>query len=250
MLLPRREERLSDELTPGPAGRTGNTLLDALPEDVLNAVRPSLEAVDLPRRMSLIRVGQPIDHAYFVTSGIASQVAIAPDQRIETAIVGHEGMTGLPIVLGTGTSPHEVFVQVEGRALRVEADVLRRLVDEHAALREVLGKWTHLVLIETAQTVLANVQHTIEERLARWLLMCQDRLRSPFLMTTHDFLSVMLGVRRAGVTLALHSLEGARMIRSERGQVMVLSREGLIEIAGDCYGVAEAERRRLFGDHA
>lgn len=231
----------------GASARTRNLLLDDLPAEALEALRLQLEPVDLPVRTVLEHPYEVVEHVHFITRGVASRVAEAALSRLEIGIVGPEGMTGLSVFLGSGSSPHRVFMQADGAALRMNADALREAVDALPAFRDVLLKWAHLSLVHASMTALATSHLTIEQRLARWLLMLQDRLGSPILQTTHEFLSLMLGVQRPGVTLALHALEGASLIRSERGRVTVLDREALIDLAGDAYGVAEAEGRRLFG---
>jgi CRP-like cAMP-binding protein len=162
-------------------------------------------------------------------------------------MTGREGVTGLPILLGSDRSPNWTFVQVAGHARRMEADDLREAMEQSGSLRALLLNFVQFFPIQTSQTALANARFKIEERLARWLLMAQDRLDLPLMPLTHEFLSVMLGVRRAGVADAIHALEGRGMIRSERGQIEVIDREGMIEWADGCYGVPEREYERLLG---
>ena len=204
--------------------RAHNFLLDHLPEADLAALLPRFETIELPLRMELEAPGERVEHAYFLTRGIASRVAVAEADRLETGIIGREGMTGLPIFLGTGSSPQRVFVQAEGQGLRLTASELEEAVSEFPSLTGVLLKWTHICLVQATQTALVNARLTIEQRLARWLLMCQDRLDSRFISITHEFLSLMLGVQRPGVTLAMHTLEGMQMIRNDRGRVMIEDR--------------------------
>jgi CRP-like cAMP-binding protein len=153
----------------------------------------------------------------------------------------------MPILLGTDRTPHECFIQTLGAGLRIRADDLRRAMASSASLHQHLLRFVQAFTIQMGQTALSNGSHTIEERLARWLLMCHDRVDGDELSTTHEFLSLMLGVRRAGVTLALQALEGRGLVSTKRGQVTVLDRAKLEEVAGDSYGVAEAEYARLIG---
>ena len=170
------------------------------------------------------------------------------DQRIEAGIFGRDGMSGTAIVLGSDRSPHETFVQIPGAALRIEADALRDAMGRSQPLRQALLLYVQVLLVQVAHTVLANGSGKIEERLARWILMSHDRLDGDEIALTHEFLSLMLGVRRAGtVTVATHLLEGQGLIRATRGLIRVTDRAGLEELADGSYGVPEAEYRRLIG---
>ena len=226
----------------------GNLILNAMDPDERERLMPRLTRVPLALRMPLEEPNQPVEKVCFPLSGLVSRVAVAVDLRQEVGLVGPEGMTGLAVVLGAGMSPHRLFVQVSGEAWRIEADDLARALDEFPSLRSAALRWAHVCMVQISQTALVNARNTIEERLARWLLMCEDRLGTRLIAITHDFLSLMLNVHRPGVTLALHTLEGAGYIRAERGLVTILDREALIDVAGDGYGVAEREQRRLFGD--
>ena len=154
-------------------------------------------------------------------------------------------MTGTPVLLGTDRTPHECFIQTPGASLRIRADGLRRAMATSASLHQHLLRFVQALTVQIGQTALSNGSHRIEERLARWLLMCHDRLDGDELSTTHEFLSLMLGVRRAGVTVALQALEDRGLIATKRGQVTVRDRAKLEAMAGDRYGVPEAEYTRL-----
>jgi CRP-like cAMP-binding protein len=230
------------------SGSVCNRLLLSLSAHDFSLLQPQLEPVPLPVRTRLIEPNTPIEHVYFLEQGIASVVAATPQgRRIEVGIIGQEGLAGIPVLLGTDRTPHECFIQMPGSALRIRADDLRRAVAASASLHQHLLRFVQAITIQTAQTALSNGSHTIEERLARWLLMCHDRVDGDDLATTHEFLSLMLGVRRAGVTLALQALEGRGLISTKRGQITVLDRAKLEAVAGDSYGVAEAEYARLIG---
>jgi CRP-like cAMP-binding protein len=215
------------------------------PEDYV-VLQPRLEPVVLPLRTYLVEPNKSIEHVYFMEQGIASVVALTPQQRrIEVGLIGREGLSGTPILLGTDRTPHECFIQMSGEALRITAADLWALVEARPNLHLHLLRFVQAFTVQVAQTALSNGSYTLEERLARWLLMCHDRVDGDVLSTTHEFLSIMLGVRRPGVTEALHILEGARVIRAERGLVTVLDRAKLEQVAGESYGVAEAEYARL-----
>lgn len=225
-----------------------NRLLAALdPEDFIR-LAPHLEKVPTHVRQVLIAAGEPITHAYFALDGFVSLVADTREGRVEIGLVGYEGMIGTSLVLGTDRTPHAAMVQAEAPILRIGASELRAALETSPALRGILGRYVQSLIVQVGQTVYATADYNIEARLARWILMIQDRLSSDELPITHDFLAMMLGVRRPGVTTAIHILEGARMIRAKRGRITVLDRDQLMEFAGDTYGPAEAEYERLLAE--
>ena len=225
-----------------------NRLLATLPAADFAALRPALERVDLDARQVLEVPGQPISNAYFVESGLVSVVGTAdPDHRIEVGMVGLEGMTGLGLVLGDDRSANETLVQSAGSALRISAGNLRQAMLECPPLTSVLLRYAHVFLLQGHQTALANGRGKLDERLARWLLMWHDRLGSDDLVITHDFLALLLGVRRQGVTEALHALEGLGLIRASRNLIKIVDRGGLQIRANGFYGIPEAEYERSIG---
>ena len=224
-----------------------NRILLHLSPDELGLLQPQLEAVDLPVRKQLESRNKAIEHVYFIEHGFASVVANGTGRSIEVGVIGREGMTGLAVVMGTDRSPNETFMQVGGDGQRISSAKLRSAIDQSPALHRSLLRYGHAFVIQTAQTALANGRSKIEERLARWLLMAHDRLDSNEVPLTHEFLSIMLGVRRPGVTVALDLLEKQGLIRAKRGAVAVLKRSGLRKISNGAYGAAEAEFQRLFG---
>jgi CRP-like cAMP-binding protein len=227
---------------------TRNRLLLALSVQDFSRVEPQLEPVSLPAGTRLVEPNTPIEHVYFLEQGIASVVAITPQgRRIEVGIIGPDGLTGTSVLLGTDRTPHECFVQTPGSALRIRADALRRAMAASGSLHEHLLRFVQTFMIQIGQTALANGSHNIEQRLARWLLMCHDRVDGDDLFTTHEFLSLMLRVRRAGVTETLQALEDRGLISTKRGQITVLDRVKLEGVADDSYGVPEAEYARLIG---
>jgi len=224
-----------------------NKILSALADDDLRLLTPHLKPVDLPLRKHLETARRLIEEIYFPDSGFVSVVAdSAPDQHVEVGIIGWEGMTGLAVVLGTDQSPNETFVQNAGAGQRISADNLRRAMRKSSTLQSLLLLYAHTFLIQTTQTAKANARSSIEERLARWLLMAHDRLETDDLNITHEFLSVMLGVRRSGVTVALNILETTGLISIHRGVITIVDRKGLKATANGAYGVPEAEYNRLF----
>ena len=223
-----------------------NQLLSILGGDDYGAVQAVAESVMLGRRDILIAGNKTITHVYFLEAGIASEIAATPEgRRIEVCITGREGMVGVPLLLDVDRTPHETFVQIEGEALRIDAASFRTLIEERPNLRRTFANYAYVAHMQTAGTALSNGSHTLEERLARWLLMCHDRVDGDEFPVTHEFLSTMLGVRRPGVTTAIHSLEGGGMIKARRSHIQVLDREKLKTAAGDSYGVPEIEYGRL-----
>lgn len=225
-----------------------NRLLAALTPDDFARLSPHLESVPGHVRQILIAADQPITHAYFAQDGFVSLVADTREGRVEVGLVGYEGIIGTSLVLGTDRTPHTAMVQAEGPMLRIAASELRAALDDSPALRGILGRYVQSLIVQVGQTVYATADYNIEARLARWILMIQDRLCRDELPITHDFMAMMLGVRRPGVTTAMHILEGARMIRAKRGRITVLDREQLMEFAGDTYGPAETEYERSLAE--
>jgi CRP-like cAMP-binding protein len=225
-----------------------NLLLSALSIADCGRIRPHLQLVPLALRESLEKPNTRIDRVYFMEDGLASVVAIGSNNReIEVGLIGPEGMTGAAIVLGNHRSPNATYVQAVGEARCIRVGELRKAMAASASLRLLFLKYVQTFMVQTAHTAVANGRAGIEERLARWLLMAQDRLGRDNLPLTHEFLALMLGVRRAGVTDAVNALEGHDLIRACRGHVVVLNRKGLERRAKDSYGIPEAEYRRLLG---
>lgn len=223
-----------------------NQLLAALSGADRARLHPHLTKVSLRRLQSLERPNKPVENIYFLRAGFASVVAIqSNDQRVEIGLIGREGVTGLAVLLGAGQSPHSTYVQAVGDAERIAPEELRKAARDSATLHSMLLKYVQAFMVQTAHTAIANARAKLPERLARWILMAQDRIDGDVLALTHDFLALMLGVRRAGVTETLRSLQEKRLIKTKRGIIIVLNRAGLERMAGDYYGSPEQEYRRL-----
>jgi len=223
-----------------------NQLLRSMHPDDFEMLRPFLQPVELRVQDVLVQSGATIDHVHFIESGIGSVVANGVEgKKIELGHVGREGMTGRSILLGVDITPDMTFVQVAGASYQMPAPQLAAAIDGNSRLRRQLLRYVHVTEVQIASTALANSLYTIHERLARWLLMYHDRLDGDDLSITHEFLSLMLGVRRAGITSELHVIEGMHIIRATRGNIRVLDREKLAAIAGESYGLAEREYARL-----
>lgn len=229
----------------------GNRLLTALPSSDRALLQPHLESVPLAVGQILERPGASITHAYFPESGLVSIIgANRANRRIEVGMVGHEGATGLGIMLGIDRAPNEALVQSAGAAWRLPTAALRRAIAGSRTLNDALLRFVHVFMIQGNQTAIAAGRGKIDERLARGLLMWHDRVREDSFLVTHDFLALLLGVRRPGVTVALHELEGKGLIRSTRSMVHILDRRGLERAAHGFYGIPEAEYERSIGARA
>lgn len=225
-----------------------NRLLRALSPADLGLLAPSLERVQLSLRQSLETAHQPIDLVYFLESGLGSVVARKEGgTTVEVGLFGRDGMTGTSLALGDTESPFDCFTQMDGSAMRISADNLRRAMSQSAAVTDLLMNYARALGIQTTYTALANGQIKLEERLARWILMVDDRSDHDSFFVTHEFLAMMLGVRRPGVTVALQILESRHLIKSQRGEIFVKDRDGLIGLSKGTYGPAEEEYERLTG---
>jgi CRP-like cAMP-binding protein len=223
-------------------------LLSLLPDAELADLACHFEPVTLARRHQLEAPNKRIDHVYFLEHGIASFVATNhADAQVEVSLVGCEGMTGIPVILGTARWPQATFVQVAGSGQRIAATDFRATMERNPVLRDLLLRYIQTVLSQTAYTAVANARATIEERLARWLLMAHDRIDGDDIELTHEFISLLMGIRRPGVTEALQGFAQQGLIRTERGLIIVLDRDGLLRTAGRYYGIPEAEFDRLIG---
>jgi len=224
-------------------------LLAAITADDFHLIGPHLSREPLLRLDRLVTSNDMIDRIYFPEGAVVSMVAIGPGNRqTEVAVFGREGMSGSAVLLGTGQTPLETYVQVgDATALSLPTAALLTAVAASPTLRAILLRYAHVQSIQVVSALSTMAAYTIVRRLARWLLMCHDRLDGDDIAITHEFVGMMLGSRRAGVTEALHILEGKGLVRSNRGLVVVLDRPGLEALAGDSYGAAEHEYRRLIG---
>jgi CRP-like cAMP-binding protein len=225
-----------------------NRLLTALPGDAFEQLAAHIEVIDLPLRTTLVESDQPTESFVFIESGLGSVIARSvDDEAVEVGHVGPEGVSAAHLFLGTATTPNRTFMQVAGSGAKMPADVLLALTVKSESLRNFFLGYVHTCEIQMAQSALANARYNMNERLARWLLMCHDRLDGNDLPLTHEFLALMMGVRRSGVTNEMHVLEGIGAIKATRGRVRIIDRAKLEEVAAGCYGVAEAEYERLMG---
>jgi CRP-like cAMP-binding protein len=226
---------------------TPNRLLTFMSAEDRKLLDPDLKQVDLELRHFLEKANQPIEHVYFLADGIASVVGDSETfGQIEIGIIGKEGVTGLQVILGNDQSPYDTFIQVPGNGLRIKAKKLRAAMDKSRTLHQLLLRYVQVFMIQTSQTALSNAAALLTQRLARWLLMCEDRLNTKHIPLTHEFLAIMLGVQRSGVTIALGELENRELIRGKRGLITILDRPTLEKMTNGSYGVAEQEYERRF----
>jgi CRP-like cAMP-binding protein len=227
---------------------SGNRLLAALPRKDRSNFLAGCEEVDLVLADVLFQPGGPIRHVHFPTTGFISMVApIDGSMRLEVGLVGEEGMAGTPLVLGIARSPLQALVQGEGASLRMDADTFRHELARSTALRQLLDRYLFVRMTQLAQSVGCTRFHLVEARLARWLLMTQDRAHSSVFYVTHEFLAMMLGVRRVGVTRAATSLQKRHLIRYSRGHVTILDRPALEATSCACYSLDRETYRRVLG---
>jgi CRP-like cAMP-binding protein len=226
----------------------GNLLLRYCEPCDFDILRPHLRRRNLPTHTVVVRPNEPIEHVYFPEGGVVSIVADEGGDKVEVGLVGYDGMSGTAVLLDAGQSPQASMVQINGSpALEMASEQLVQACDASPTLRKLFLRFIQSLNVQAASTAAANSYFALPERLARWLLMCHDRVDGDQLELTHEFMSMMLGVRRSSVTVTLHTLEGTRAIRGTRGSITVLDRPRLEEIAGESYGEPENEYRRLVG---
>ena len=220
-----------------------NELLSMLPPAELGQLRPLLTRVQLVNGQTLHEAGERIGQVFFVEQGFVSMVAEADSGNAgtEVGLIGREGMVGLPALLGSQVASfNRAMMQMPGSALRMSASALRDSLDALPILRRLLFQALEVSMAQVAQTAACNSQHTVAQRLARWLLMAHDRVDGDELLLRQDFLAKMLGVRRAGVAGALAWLQATGVISRRRGRILVCDRVGLEAAACGCYGRVQA----------
>lgn len=223
-----------------------NQLLAALPAQEYQRLVPYLEHVVLTTQQVLYDSYEPIEYVYFPIQGLASLLYTMEDgETVEVGLVGHEGIVGLPVILGGMKTTNQAVVQIAGNAMRMEASRLKREFDRGGKLQKILLRYTQALLMLVSQTAACNRLHTLDERLARWLLLVQNRLQSDELPLTQEYISQMLGTRRSGVTVAAGTLQEAGIIRYKRGKITILNQENLEGTACECYRVIQKEFARL-----
>jgi CRP-like cAMP-binding protein len=215
-----------------------NAVLLALPRGEYDAVLPKLEFVRLKLHQVIHEAGETLRSAYFCNSGMFSVLNVMPDGKsVEVGLIGKEGFSGTPLVAGFRTSHTRTVVQAEANAFRIDAEALRALLPRCPKLEHQLNRFAQLLAVQVTQVAACNRLHEVNERLARWLLMTQDRVGSKHLPLTQEFLAQMLGTRRSSVTVSAGTLQKAGLISYTRGNVTILDRHNLEEASCDCYGL-------------
>ena len=225
-----------------------NRLLALMAPGDFALLAPHLSPVQLPRSFVLAEPEVPIPTVYFLDSGIASIVATSPEGlEIEAGIFGREGFGPSAPMMDVDRVSTRIYMQVPDDAWAIPTAAFTAAVQQSLSLRNLLGRYVQTLILQTAHTALSNGVHPIDERLARWLLMVDDRVDGGEFPLTHEFMSIMLGVRRPSVTTTLHVLEGNGFIRSQRGRVQIVNRVAMEQFAGDSYGKPEAAYARTVG---
>jgi CRP-like cAMP-binding protein len=226
-----------------PDNQSLNWLLGGLSKEEYERLLPNFEAVTLNLGEVIYRPQEPIHYIYFPDNGcVVSLLSLMNDgSTVEVGTVGSEGLVGISIFWGVRTTPYGATVQIPGSAMRMNADVLKRMLSEVHSLHSILLRYTHALMVQIAQTSACNSRHNLEARLARWLLVCHDRARSNDFPLTQEFIAEMLGVRRAGITEAVGKFQKKGLIRSNRGHITILDRRGMEEATCECYRVVREE---------
>jgi CRP-like cAMP-binding protein len=226
-----------------------NQLLSALPKEEYERLLPNLEFVCLPSKQIIIAPNLPIEYVYFPTDGIISLVNITKNGgTVEAATVGSEGMVGISVLLGSNKMVSQAVVQVAGHAVRMKADIFRRVVTPGCKLYSLLLRYTLVLMNLISQTSVCNSLHSVEQQCCRWLLICQDRVKSNSFVLTQEFLSKMVGVHRPTVSGVAATLQRAGLIRYTRGKMTICDRLNLEATSCECYWIIKQEFERLFKD--
>lgn len=229
-------------------GSIRNKLIAGLAVKDFNRIRPHLERITLPQHERLLRPGARTEYAYFPESGMVSLIlSLEGGHVVEVGLVGNEGIVGVLAGLGASRISGEAIVQMPGSGLRMNTDVLRKEIGVNPSIRQMLLRYVQALFCQITQTAACNARHQLPQRLARWLLMANDCTLANEVNLTHEFLSMMLSVRRPGVTDALNELRDAGIIATGHGRITILKRKRLEATACECYRTVKAEYGRLLG---
>ena len=228
---------MAKSIRPPPA-TPENRILAALPRREYDQLRPHFIDVSVVARDVLYEAEAPVEHVYFPRTGVMSSTVVLTTEIVsEVGMIGNEGMIGVPASRAADVNPHRVFCQIPGDLHRLTVGVFETELRRAGALRDAVDRYTQALFCMVAQCSACNLHHPVEERCARWLLVTHDRVGADEFPVTHEFLSAMLGVRRASVTLAAGALQRAGLVRYARGQMTILDRAGLERAACECYRV-------------
>ncbi|MDQ4121443.1 MAG: Crp/Fnr family transcriptional regulator [Acidobacteriota bacterium] len=222
-----------------------NLFLSALSAEELKKISPHLETVKLEYRQVLHRSGERYDYVYFPEDSIVSIVNTFEDgSSIEAGMIGKEGIVGISVILSDGVSPRQTTVQQSGAALRIKTEAFKATFNESSELRALALKYVYAFYSQVSQNTACNRYHSLDGRLAKWLLMCHDRSETGELMLTQDFMAQMLGVHRPGVTLAAMALQEKELINYVRGNIKITDKAGLEALTCDCYRIIRASEQQ------
>ena len=226
--------------------RKANHLLAALPDAEWQRWLPELQSVDMPLGQVLYESGTTLSHVYFPTTSIVSLLYVMENgSSAEIAVVGNEGIVGISLFMGGGSTPSRAVVQSAGKGLRLDAQSLKTEFDQNGPVLHLLLRYTQALITQMAQTAVCNRHHSLDQQLCRWLLLSLDRLQGDELVMTQELIANMLGVRREGVTEAALNLQRVGLIRYARGRISVLDRGALEKRTCECYAVVKTEYDRL-----
>ena len=221
--------------------QTENRILAALPRAEYERLAPHLQEVSLPLGTILYDYDEALTHVYFPNNDTLGSLLSTTDHdtSIEVGVTGGEGVLGFSVLMGLDATPHRILIQIPGSALKIKSSVIRQEFKQGGRLQDLVLRYTHALLTQVSQTALCNRLHSVEARLARWLLTVHDRVKADQFPLTHDFLARMLGANRATVSLTAATIQQAGFIRYSRGKLSVLDREGLEDAACECYGIVK-----------
>lgn len=223
-----------------------NRVLSLLPAKDLARLKPELEEVELEYKFIIAKPNGPMSDVYFVESGVVSLVAVMKTgPTLEIATIGREGMTGVPIFLGSGTMPLQTIVQIPGHGFRMRSETFREETSQPGPFHDAVALYTQALMMQIAQGNACNNAHTVEQRAARWLLTTRDRVDSDTFPLTQEFLAQMLGVRRASVSQVAGALQKKGMIEYRKGSITILKRDALEHVTCECYEAIKEEHERL-----
>jgi CRP-like cAMP-binding protein len=235
----------------GSSPRPRNLMLAQLPDAEYEALAKFLVPVDLPLGQKLSDPNQPIEYVYFLNTGLISTDAITEKgETVEVGLIGREGFAGLPALLDQPQMSHLVVMQGIGEGFRIRSSIVREQFLRGGMFQQLVHSFAYLQLVQTTQSVLCNRLHSVDERLARWLLSSADRMESESLNLTQEFLAQMLGAQRSTVTVAAGNMQRDGLIGYSRGKIQILDREKLVAATCECYGIVRSSYERILQKNA
>jgi hypothetical protein len=242
---PRVQSNEEEKIMTDRAANGGNQIISKLPADVLARIEPNLTFIDAQLDMRIYEPYEPIEMIIFPVDAVASVVAnTTTGHSTEIGIIGNEGASGLEVVMGTQVLPHRSMIQIAGPVVQVPTAAVIEEFRRGEIFHDLILRFFYKMSVQVSQTTLCNRVHSVDSRLARWLLMCHDRLTGDVLLLTQEFIAMMLGASRVTVTQAARQVQAAGFIKYVRGKITILDREGLEGLSCECYGVVRREYQR------